>query len=145
MLLRYQPFVTKGPWAIFFGDPKVVMLLPSSKSKLWNIFLLGSLLFNISLKIFKNSQFRKRSLYENFNLIIVGNLLNLMTVSKIIFTIFGFFLLSALHFIIGRHYFSKNYMASFINTQNYIIFNTLIMTSIQLYPFVFNPALRYHV
>ena len=50
MITGNHPFLTKGPWAHFFGGPDVISELSDEKSGKHLLFLfLASLLFNLTI------------------------------------------------------------------------------------------------
>ena len=61
VLTRETLFITKGPWALFFGEPFAVSQLPKTKEFLLTSLLLFSLAFNFAVMVFKKLKFRTNS------------------------------------------------------------------------------------
>ena len=101
VLTRETPFITKGPWALFFGEPFSVSQLPKTKEFLLTSLLLFSLAFNFAIMVFKKLKFRTNSRRNSLNEILVGNFLNLLTLSKIILFVSVSLIFSILHAIAG--------------------------------------------
>ena len=100
--MRKQPYLTKGPWARFFGDPIEVVDLPKTENILFPSFLLISFIFNVTIMTYKKLLFKRDSTQSKLNEIIVGNFLNLITAVKIIFFIIICAVVSCLHRYIGQ-------------------------------------------
>ena len=79
VLTKETPFITKGAFALFYGEPTAVAQLPKTKEFLMTILLLFSLVFNVAVMVFKKLRFRSGSRQNNLNELIVGNFLNLMS------------------------------------------------------------------
>ena len=97
------PFLTKGPWALYFGGDEILDELSNAKSGrplaylylisiIFNIVILGIDLdieegYDVHIAFFlgfKKYKARKISQQERLNEIVVGNFLNIFTVSAIV-------------------------------------------------------------
>ena len=94
VLTKETPFITKGAFALFYGEPTAVAQLPKTKEFLMTILLLFSLVFNVAVMVFKKFRFRSGSRQNNLNELIVGNFLNLMSFTKILLIVCVFLLFS---------------------------------------------------
>ena len=108
ILIGEQPFLTKGPWARFFGDPFEVINLPKTEGSLFPVFLMISFIFNTSILAYKKMIFKKDSIKSKLNEILVGNFLNLITIGKTIFFIVICVFVSTLHRYIGQNHGSSS-------------------------------------
>ena len=135
MLTKETPFITKGAFALFYGEPTAVSQLPKTKEFLMTILLLFSLVFNVAVMVFKKFRFRSGSRQNNLNELIVGNFLNLMSFTKILLIVCVFLLFSVLHVFAGWNNGSEN-------GTRYMTMKALMETMFQLYHFQSNPAFR---
>ena len=94
VLTKETPFITKGAFALFYGEPTAVAQLPKTKEFLMTILLFFSLVFNLAVMVFKKLRFRSGSRQNNLNELIVGNFLNLMSFTKILLIVCVFLLFS---------------------------------------------------
>ena len=103
IFLIKQPYITKGPWARFFGDPIKVIDLPKTEDILFPSFLLISFIFNVTIMTYKKLLFKRDSTLSKLNEILVGNFLNLITAIKILFFIVICATVACIHRYIGQN------------------------------------------
>ena len=75
--------------------------LPKTKEFLLTGLLLFSLAFNFAVMVFKKLQFRRGSRQNSLNELLVGNFLNLLTLTKIVLFVCVSLVYSVLHAVAG--------------------------------------------
>ena len=95
------PFMTKGPFAIFFGGPELEQLLSSDEKPGKHIpmlYLISSIL-NLTIFISKKIYAKKIQRNQILRNIIVGNLTNVLTISVIIILLSMLTIAMVFHFM----------------------------------------------
>ena len=75
--------------------------LPKTKEFLLTSLLLFSLAFNFAVMVFKKLQFRRGSRQNSLNELLVGNFLNLLTLTKIVLFVCVSLVYSVFHAVAG--------------------------------------------
>jgi len=137
------PFLTKGPFAMFFGGDAILAELNDETSgKHLPILYLVSTLFSFAIAMIKKHHSRKISRGQQLKELVVGNFLNLLTLSAIILFVTVLTIGLSNHFrtIDANSGVSSN--AARTNAIKSLVIQTCMETFVQLYSFATNSALR---
>ena len=140
------PFLTKGPFAIFFGGAAIIPQLSSEPAgNHFSILFLASMALHIFMIIFKKLKMKKLPTHQQLKEIVVGNFLNVFSRLLILAV------LPVLTFGVMNHFYSidKNSALTEEKIQkspqefwkNLLVLN-MVETMFQSFSFLTNPALR---
>ena len=146
ILQRQSPYLTKGPYALFYGDTAIIPLLSSESA---GMHLLVAFLVSLSLLlaifVLKKIIMRKLQTPQKMKELVVGNFLNVFSMMII---------LPMVTLITGAgvfHFQTINENSIMTKTDNKkapmdywkdLLMIAAVETIIQLTPFIINPALR---
>ena len=146
MVTGNLPFLTKGPFAIFFGGAAIIPQLSSEPAgNHFSILFLASMALHIFMIIFKRLKKKTLPTQQQLKEIVVGNFLNVFS-SLMILSV-----MSVLTFGLLNHFYTidKNSAAPEERIQKSpkeswknLLMITMVETSFQSLSFLTNPALR---
>ena len=140
-----SPYLTKGPFALFYGGKEIVPLLDTGADNFPIAWVLSGI-FNLTLVINKRIQARKLTAQQRLRRAVVGNFLNILGNLVILLLIILLSSAAILHYLIIKENSSKPVEShSSKDPEEYwvnLLLIAAIETTFQLYPFFANPALR---
>jgi hypothetical protein len=144
MVTGNLPYLTKGPFALFYGGADIIPKLSSeSPDKHTTISTIVFIVFHIIMIFYKKLTMRKFSTLQRMNEIIVSSFLNVLNLFMILFV------MSLLIFGLFHHYNTiknnsdeSNENKSPDDSWKNLLEIALIETMGQTFPFLTNPALR---
>ena len=146
MMTGNLPYLTKGPFALFYGGADIIPKLSSeSPGKHATISTIVFIVFHICMFMYKKLTMRKLSTLQRMKEIIVSNFLNVLNICMILFIMCLFIVGSLFHY----NTIKNNSTESKENIENSpddswknLLVLAIIETMIQTFSLLKNPALR---
>ena len=143
ILLGHIPYLTKGPYALFYGDSAIIPLLSSeSAGSHFVIAYLASLALLLFIFIVKKLIMRKLTTQQRLKEMVVGNFLNLSSLLIILAMGTCFTWIATYHSTIIDENSKSNIKKTPIQYWKDLLMIATVESIFQLTPLINNPALR---